>query len=472
MNQFWIGSCWTAKVRLLRISNAPKIANDSPGLFKIVGHLLTLLKPSTSDTHRKVFKLTFQALIKFCSSSIRLIEILLSSQQATLTARQLIYLKSNMDDQANLLKQVSVTTNKALVLSTNGSRGSPTNGLSDNSTGTIHPIMNTVTVNKLLLSDLDENLNSDSDLNNFLDLIEISRSLPFTKSSGTLEDDEEDDEKFQISIRVKEDANLKISSIQLLSSEEMFELHCGETNEYIRSVYCDFIDKVDQQFVIYYGCQSLVKNLAGSSLGSLLRSESSLRKSLNIVFPKFNSSVKDTIWIFSVKLNLVECRSTNFNSRTFNSMSSMLPFMQMFAKSGNDPNKLSNFADLLNNLVSKSSESSSHSPPQCISQLLPNDSSKDFLASHLGQLAIDVQNNQMNRDPPPIGVGDVLGGLKNSAGSSSKPKVSHQRKRKSIKTRAKSNDLILKKLIGLEQKMNLIDQKLSDLRLEISSRTN
>lgn len=375
-----------------------------------------------------------------------------------------------MDNRADLLKQVTVTTNKALVLSCNGSRSSPTNDLpaNDNSTGQAPAIMNAVTVDKLSLAELEQQLNSESDLSNFLDLIEISRSLPFTKSAGTLEDEEDEEEKFQIKIRVKEEANLKIASIQLLSSEEMFELHCGETNEYISSVYCDFIDKVDQQFVIYYGCQNLVRNLAKSSSASALRSESSLKKSLNIVFPKFNSTVKDTIWIFAVKLNLVECRSTNFNSNLSNPMASMLPFMQMLAgKADNGAAKPPDLRNLFNQLNSKPS---SHSLPQFISQLLPKDSPSDFSdLFRRDQCEVDAQNNQANQRNPATNDGPCFGGL------ASKAKSVHRRKRRLVKKRRSNDDLVLKKLISLEQKMNLIDQKLSDLQLEISSsssRTN
>ena len=371
-----------------------------------------------------------------------------------------------MDNQVDLLKQVTVTTNKALVLSCNGSRSSPTNNLpaNDSSAGQTGPIMNALTVDKLSLVELEKQLNSERDLTSFLDLIEIGRSLPFTKSAGTLEDDEDEEEKFQIKIRVKEEASLKIASIQLLSSEEMFELHCGETNEYISSVYCDFIDKVDQQFVIYYGCQNLVRNLAKSSLASTLRSESCLKKSLNIVFPKFNSSLKDTIWIFAIKLNLVECRSTasNLSNPIGNPMCNPMAgmFMQMLAgKAGTaGSNKPPDLGNLLSQLNSKPS---SHSLPQFISQLLPKDSSSDFSGLfRRDQSEVDAQNNEANQRNA------------SANGVSIKAKSVHRRKRRLVKKRQSNGDLVLKKLIGLEQKMNLIDQKLSDLQLEIRMRRN
>ena len=373
----------------------------------------------------------------------------------------------------NPLKQVSVTTNKALVLSSNGSRSSPTNGLpaDDRATNQPRSIMSAVTIDKILLSDLEQQLNSETDLSNFLDLIEIGRSLPFTKSAGTLEDEDDElaDEKFQIKIRVREEANLKIASIQLLSSEEMFELHCGETNEYISSVYCDFIDKVDQQFVIHYGCQNLVKSPAKSS--SAFRIESSLKKSLNIVFPKFNSSLKDTIWIFAIKLNLVECRPANFNSNIFSSMHSVIPFMQMLAKGGNHPIKPPS-ADLASLLDQLNSKPSSHSLPQSIGQLLPTDSPRDFFSSFFpgNQSVLDVLNNQANRSSKNPST-DSVARTPHFGVSPSKPKVLHQNRRRFGKTRGQriNCDLILKKLNSLEQKMNSIDQKLSDLRLEVST---
>ena len=53
------------------------------------------------------------------------------------------------------------------------------------------------------------------ELNNLLDLIEINRSLPFTKNQETLDDYETNDYKFQIKIRIKDDLNFKIGSIEL-----------------------------------------------------------------------------------------------------------------------------------------------------------------------------------------------------------------------------------------------------------------
>ena len=153
--------------------------------------------------------------------------------------------------------------------------------------------------------------------------------MPFSKNQDILEvnGDEDSDDKFQIKIRLKEESNLKIGSIQLLSSEEVFELHCGNTNEYISTKYCDFIDKVDQQFVIYYGYHNFIKNRSASSSTSL-RNESSFKNSINLIFPKFNSSLKDTIWIFTIKLNLIESRSICVNNN--NLMGNVIPLMQMF----------------------------------------------------------------------------------------------------------------------------------------------
>lgn len=238
-------------------------------------------------------------------------------------------------NQPNLINYVNITTNKALVLSlSNSLAGSPINSLSNQT----RSIMNALTVEKFTISDLEQKLNSETDLNSFLDQIEISKSLPFTKSQDMLDDDE-CDEKFQIKIRVKEDSNLKLGSIQLLSSEEMFELHCGDTNEYMCTVNCDFIDKLDQQFIINYGCHNLAQNF--SSL-TLLRNESFLKKALNIVFPKFSTSGNDTIWIFAIKLNLVECRSSNLANSAFPSMSNMLPILQMMKQLSTNKSESSN----------------------------------------------------------------------------------------------------------------------------------
>lgn len=368
---------------------------------------------------------------------------------------------------SNLIKQVIVTTNEALVLSLNGSQSdSPTNDQTIDENSINRPnersIMNAVTVDKLTIEDLTQKFGSETDLSNFLDLIEFNRSLPFTKNQETFENTDDRDksnDKFEIKIRIKDESNLKIGSIQLLCSEEMFELHCGDTNEYISTVYCDFIDKLDQQFVIHYGHHSQIDRSIKKSSFAI---KSSLKKSLNIIFPKFNSSLKDTIWIFAIKLNLIECKSMNFDNSqsSFSSMGNVLPLMQMFQqiKSDHKMNDLNNqFSQFFSNtskdqinsdqLNQQANLIQTSNLPNLVSQMLLSNNSKNNSQNQIDFKQSTHQNAQYLNQ------------------KSFKPKVIHRSK---LRVRNSSNNLILKKLVNLEQKMNSINQKLSELQLDLN----